>query len=211
MKKTILMFMSLWFSLSVFAQADAATSDDGLPSPPNAAPSDAPLDEKTLKIKEDPEPTQSVLSQGSSADLNGWDFLRMFLILALVIGMIVGLVFLLRRFSGQSDLAVNTVIKVLHTQPLGANRALHVIEIGKETLLVGSGDASVSLIKEIKDQETIDAIHLAASQEKSHSLHFGSILRQKLGKRERIFPKVEEPVENSKDFLKKQRERLKKL
>ncbi len=149
---------------------------------------------------------------GPTGDVGVWEYLKMFALLLLVIGMILGVVWFLRRLSGQGPL-VESPIKVLHTHALSGNRALLLIEVGNEVLLVGSADNAVSLVKQINDQETIDALRLASSTKKVVPLKgsFAAIIGTMMGQREKIRPKIDEPVEKSTDFIKKQRERLKNL
>jgi flagellar protein FliO/FliZ len=147
-----------------------------------------------------------------TGDVTVWDYLKMVVLLALVIGMILAVVWFLRKISGQGPL-VESPIKVLHNHALQGNKALLLVEVGNEILLIGTADGGVNLIKEITDAETVDALRLAASEKKSVPLKgtFAGIIGTMLGQREKIRPKIEEPVENSTDFIKKQRERLKNL
>lgn len=217
MKKTLLLLVWALTALSLFGQSSAGQSSVGnkpspaaVPATANPGPTAPAVDEKTLKITDTSPAVPG--TPAPTGELTVWDFLRMFLILAAVIGMIVGFIYLLKKISGQAANA-NNPIKVLHTHVLGGSRTLYLVEVGEEILLIGSGDSSVSLIKQIDSQETIDAIRLSASQNQVSQLgkNFGSILGQLMGKKDRVFPKVDEPVDNSADFLKKQRERLKKL
>jgi flagellar protein FliO/FliZ len=136
----------------------------------------------------------------------------MVLILAFVIGLVVGLLWLVKRFSGQSN-RPDGPIKVLYTHVLSGSRTLYLVEIGNQLLLLGAGDAGVSLIQTLTDQETIDALKLASSRTSSlrSKLDFGTLVGQLLGKKPSGASSVEETVDQTSEFLKKQRERLKNL
>ncbi len=99
---------------------------------------------------------------GNVAVFGAWDFIRMVLVLALVIAAVYGVFFLLRRAAG-ARFRESELIKLLGSQPLPGNRALHLVQVGSQVFLVGSGDSGVSLISEITDQETIDELRLSGN------------------------------------------------
>jgi flagellar protein FliO/FliZ len=80
--------------------------------------------------------------------------------------------------------------------------------MGKQVFLVGSAEGSISLISEIRDQETLDSIALERSQmlnraPQGFAQFFQSILKS--GKHK------ESSVGETIDFMKQQRQRLEKL
>ncbi len=180
------------------------------------APELAPLpDEKTLTITDTGAGAADAANPAANAapaDITVWDFVKMFVILALVIGMILGFLWFMKRLSGQGP-GTDAPIKVLHTHVLGGNRTLQVVEVGNEILLIGTGDGGIHLVKDLTDTEAGDSFRLAASQGKPLAARnrFSDLLGNLMGVKPKIRPDVGEPVENSSDFLKKQRERLKKL
>ncbi|MFP4483597.1 MAG: flagellar biosynthetic protein FliO [Spirochaetota bacterium] len=95
-----------------------------------------------------------------------WDFVRMVLVLAAVIGAIYGVFWLLKRGS-RGRLQNSQMIRVLGSHALPGNKGLHIVEIGTQIFLVGTGDDSVRLIAEITDQESVDEVRLAASQQEA--------------------------------------------
>jgi len=204
MKRLVLMvILVLGSANAIFAQ-----------TPATQAPL-APLpDEKSLTITDTGGPggTGNVNAPAPAADITVWDFLKMFLVLALVIGMIVGFVWFMRRLAGQGP-GGTSPIQVLHTHALGGNRSYQVIDVAGQVLLVGHGDGPPHLIKDLTGTEAADAFRLAASQGQSTGgkASFGELLGGFLGVKPKIRPDVAQPVENSTDFLKKQRERLKKF
>lgn len=176
------------------------------------APVLAPLpDENTLTIT-DAGGTPANPAPTPATDVTVWDFLRMFVILALVIGMIVGFLWFMKRLSGQGP-GSDSPIKVLHTHALGGSKSLQVVDVGGQILLLGTGDGPPQLVKDLTGTEAADAFRLAASQglATAGKAGFGDLLGTLMGVKPKIRPDVAQPVEKSSDFLKKQRERLKNL
>jgi len=202
----LLAVLVLGSSGAVAAQAQQT----GAPTTTVAPAAPAPLpDEKSLKISDGPGATPTT-AQAPSGDITVWDFVKMFVILALVIGMILGFVWFMRKLSGQGK-QTDSPIKVLHTQSLGGNRNLQVVEVGDEILLMGVSDSGITLVKDLTGSEVGDSFRLAASQAKSGARGFSDLLSGLMGVKPKIRPDVGQPGENSSDFLKKQRERLKNL
>ena len=139
--------------------------------------------------------------------VSSWDFLRMVLILAAVVGLIYLIFWLLKR-GVRRQLPQNDLIRLLGTRNLSGNRALHLVEMGKQVFLVGSAEGSISLISEIRDRETLDSIALERAQLENRTPQgfaqfFQSILKS--GKQR------ESAVGGTVDFMKQQRQRLEKL
>jgi flagellar protein FliO/FliZ len=152
-------------------------------------------------------------ADGEAEDVQGgplvssWDFLRMVLILAAVVGVIYLIFWLLKR-GMRRQLPQNDLIRLLGTRNLSGNRSLHLVEMGKQVFLVGSAEGSISLISEIRDRETLDSIALERSQMENRATQgfahfFQSILKSG---RQR-----ESSVGATIDFMKQQRQRLEKL
>ena len=100
-------------------------------------------------------------------------------------------------------------VQVLETRNLSGNRNIHLVEVGNHMLLVGSSENGVNLIAEITDQETRDGIRLKASETRAEPVkRFADILKGFLPKGGKT-----PPTESGEsfDFMKKQKERLKKL
>lgn len=188
----------------VQAQTQPATAPGSTPSQSSSLP-----DEKTLKISDGPA-TAPTTAQAPTGDVSIWDFVKMIVILALVIGMIVGFVWFMRKLSGQGTPS-DSPIKVLHTQSLGGSRNLQVVEVGDEILLMGVSESGITLVKDLTGTEVGDGFRLAASQQKAGARGFSDLLSGLMGVKPKIRPDVGQPGENSSDFLKKQRERLKNL
>lgn len=133
--------------------------------------------------------------------------LRLVMVLALASAAIYGLVFFLKKFSrGQEQ--KGPFLKILAGLSLGANRFIHVVSVGEKAWLVGSADGGVSLLAEINDKETLDAMLLEESRrsaENAKSSGFAALMRH-TGK---PAPHVGEPPKA--ENVRKSRERLKGL
>ncbi len=75
--------------------------------------------------------------------------------LALIIGLILTAVWLLRRFGGQVTRGGtrNSIIRILDTRMLGQKKYLSVISIGSRTLAVGVTEQSITLLAEIVPED----------------------------------------------------------
>ena len=130
----------------------------------------------------------------------------MILILAAVIAAIYGIFYLLKR-SGNPKLAENRLIRVLSSKSITQGKTLHLIEVGNQVFLVGAAESSVSLLSEIGDKETLDGIHLQASNVESDDRRsFGETLSQMFG-RERPRDLPADPV----GYIQQQRQRVKQM
>jgi flagellar protein FliO/FliZ len=170
-----------------------------------------PAIEETLLILDTEESAGSSQEAGDDQEVQGgplvssWDFLRMVLILAAIIGVIYLIFWMIKR-GFKRQLPQNDLIHLLGTRNLTSNRALHLVELGKQIFLVGAAEGSISLISEIKDQETLDSIILERSQNETRAPQgFADFLRSflKSGKGSSVGSTV--------DFMKQQRQRLEKL
>ena len=92
-----------------------------------------------------------------------WALIRMVLVLAVVALAIYGIIFFLKK-SFKPVAREDLYLKVLASVPLSTSRAVHVLALGKEAWVIGSGEGGVSLISEIRDQELIDTMWLDDSR-----------------------------------------------
>ena len=132
--------------------ADTATSDD------------EPVDERSLTFGdgagEDGEDAGA--QPGSINSFGVWDFVRMVIVLGIVIAIIYVVFYLLKRASG-GRFENSPMIRVLGSHGLPGNKALHLVEVGRQVFLIGVGDDSITLVSEISDQESLDELRLKAS------------------------------------------------
>jgi flagellar protein FliO/FliZ len=135
-----------------------------------------------------------------------WDFLRMLIILAAVVGVIYLVFWLLRRGSGKK-IQENDLIKVMGSRGLSGSRALHLVEVGTSVYLVGASDGGVELIAEITDKESLDSLRLKAAETgPGGKRSFSNILSE-------IFRPAKSPLSlrDGIGIFKGQRDRLRKL
>jgi flagellar protein FliO/FliZ len=167
------------------------------------------VDETTLTIPEETEDNPIQNREGLTT-FTLWDFVRMVLILGGVIILIYGIFFMLKRFSGQR-LQNNELFTLMSSQSIGNNKALHLVEVGKQIFLIGSADNTVSLISEIQDKESIDEIRfkLADNGGAIQQRNFKDVLSRLFGGGANGSERKD--MDQSIEFIQKQRERLKKL
>ena len=103
-------------------------------------------------------------AQPATPGVSLWDFVRMFIILAAVVGAIYLLFWVLRRSAGKR-VTENDLIRVLGSKNLAGNRALHLVEVGSSVFLVGASEGGVELISQITDKESLDSVRLKATEE----------------------------------------------
>lgn len=199
--------------MGAFAQAQPAPSPAAQATATTATANAQtnPVDETTMTIPDNPQATASTASNGSGFGV--WDLVRMVIILALVVAAIYGVFYLIRRGSGQKKIAETELIKLLGSQGLPGNRWLHLVNVQKQVFLIGSSDSAVNLIAEITDQESIDELRFQAQTEsttgrRSFADLIGGFFGGQGGAAGGDKPG---PSGNSLDFIRRQRDRLKKL
>jgi flagellar protein FliO/FliZ len=194
----ILLFFPLVFPPGLAAQ-DAKT-DSSVKSP-----------EESFVITEEGTPTTTTTPQRTQQEqftgVTIWDFVRMILILAGVVGAIYALFYFLKKSATPRNLE-SDLVRVLDYKMLIGNKAVHLVELGTHIYLLSSAESSVSLISEITDKETLDKIRLEVSQRPNLvQPKFAQVLSKLLGNKET--PSL--TVNDTFSFMKKQKDRLKKL
>lgn len=136
-----------------------------------------------------------------------WDFGRMFIILALVVGVIYLVYFFLKK-SSRRKIQENDLIRVLGSKALSGSRAIHLVEAAGGVYLIGSSDGGVELIAEIKDKESLDALSLRAE---AQVLQTKKSFQEVLAGIFKPVKKTTTPLSESIELLKGQRDRLRKM
>jgi flagellar protein FliO/FliZ len=139
--------------------------------------------------------------------------LRLILVLTLVAAAIYGIVFLLKKFS-RPPARQDPFVKVLAGASLGANRFVHIVSVGTKAWLVGATDGNLSLIAEITDQETVDAMLIANSKkgvETDKATGFAGLLRKMSGLPKNGTATETENNNPKAENIRKNRERLRGL
>ena len=132
------------------------------PAAKSAKPAPADPNEK-LPIPEGSDGPVSV-----SGDAGG-TLIRLVLGLGVVVGLIAGVWFVMKRiqrsrYPAMDDRNTSGLIDVLATTSLGPNRSLHLVKVGEEIVLVGSTDQSVAPITRIGAEDAA-ALAGAGAQE----------------------------------------------
>lgn len=172
-----------------------------------SGPAAVPLDESKIPIGAAPAAGANPASGAAApSGVSTWDFVRMILVLAAVLGVIYLLFWLLRRGAGKK-IQENGLIHILGSRGLSGSRSLHLVEVGSSVYLVGSSDGGVELIAEITDKESLDSLRLKAAEQSPGGRR---TFAQALGE---IFRPAGKPfsIGEGLGFLRGQRERLKKL
>ena len=145
------------------------------------------------------------------------DFVRVLIVLGIVIALIYGFVWMLKKFSGVKAEGGDS-IRIFSTRPLKGDSAIHLVEAGNRIFLIGSSSNAINLISEIDDKESIDEIRLNASSIPAPiKVGFARLFKDRFGtgpsetaaEGESGSPDASPADPGS--FLRKQRERLKDL
>ena len=119
--------------LGLFLLAPAALAADGERTP--------------LNLSDDSAPAQAAGSSGGG-------LVRTIVGLAVVIGVIYGLYWILKQVkASREETATGDGLETLATLPLGTNRSMHLIRAGHEIVLVGAGEHGVTPIRTYSEAE----------------------------------------------------------
>ena len=125
----------------------------------------------------------------------------MLLVLGIVVALIYLLFFFLKR-AGNGKFAESDQISIVGTQNLPGNRAIYLVRVGAQVFMVGAGGDSVTMLGEITEKETVDAMILASAQS-------GETVRRSFG--ELISGIVRGNQDGTLNLMRQQRERLQRL
>jgi flagellar protein FliO/FliZ len=193
--------------LSAVAQQAPAVADAaaGAAEQPAAG---LPAPDETELVLDDP-PAEN---EAPAAPSSFWAIVRMLLVLLVAAAAIYGVVFLLRKIA-RPGAETDANLKVLAGAHLGSNRFVHVVSVGQKAWLVGATDGGVSLIAELDDKETVDALLLEDSQRMAaggagNRLDFRSLLQKLTGNARR---EARSGVPPSADNVRRRRQRIRDL
>jgi flagellar protein FliO/FliZ len=100
-----------------------------------------------LNLSDDAAPAQAAGSTGGG-------LVRTIVGLAVVIGVIYGLYWILKQVkASREESASGDGLETLATLPLGTNRSMHLIRAGQEIVLVGAGEHGVTPIRTYSEAE----------------------------------------------------------
>ncbi len=163
--------------------AQVAWADETPVAPAVAAPAQPsllPVDE-AARLAE-PEIPRSEPPELAAEDFSlGWTLVRTLVVLA----MVVALAYLtlnvgLRRLLGIRAPVGTSVVTVLERVSLDQKRSLFVVEAGGEVLLIGGGDAALSLITKL-DRAQVDKLRAPPA---TSAVQLSPFLRKLLGRKE---------------------------
>ncbi|MDR2210292.1 MAG: flagellar biosynthetic protein FliO [Spirochaetaceae bacterium] len=152
-------------ALPYFAVSQTVENSPPVPPPgeePAAAAGSSKAEERTYLFSDD------TVSGGPAASPPVFAILRMILVLALVAAVIYLAVFFLRRLSRPQE-EQNPHLRILASTHLGNGRFLHIVSMGTQTWLIGSGEGGINHIADIQDRELVDAMILEASKKKAEA------------------------------------------
>ncbi|MBI9103225.1 MAG: flagellar biosynthetic protein FliO [Spirochaetales bacterium] len=166
-------------------------------------------DENTILI-EDTENPIADLTPGGTA-VTAWDVIRMILILAGVLILIYAIFHFMRK-AGGAKYQPNNLIDLHASLGLGGDKSVHLIETGQEFFLVGAAENGVNLISKIDNKDAVDDIRfkISTSETPLEPRNFADIF-SRLIKRGDSDVNLGKSMSKNKDFMKEQRERLKKM
>lgn len=163
----LILWIFIFSATNVSAQEDLAGNSPIEPAIQTADPNTPEPVEDPIRTAE-----QSLTLGGADAGaampgsgVSVFGIFRILLTLAVVAAAIYGLVYFLKfRRASRTKEDLDPFLKVLASVPLTASRGVHVVSVGTQAWLVGSAENGVSLISEITDKDTINAMLLEDSR-----------------------------------------------
>jgi len=198
MKRNILiLLLMLWASAFAIAQEQETEGDSYSP----------PVDETQLTFDLNDNAQDELDTENVEVPTLGFrDFIRVFLFLGLIIGIIYLFFWILKRLSGRGE-NKGEFVEVLASQVLRNDQTLYLVEVGEQVLLLGGGSGQLSLITEITNEDTLNQLKLKASQAQAgQGNSFMNFLQNQFQKPEQH---TQKPIDLS--SLDRQKERLRDL
>jgi flagellar protein FliO/FliZ len=149
------------FFLSPFLSAQSGETQ-GETASPGAAEDPITAAERALTLDGDAPEDAAVPPAGGAGTFSV--LLRIVLMLLVVAAAIYGVVRLLKR-AARPSAGRDPYLKVLSSVSLGGGRFVHVLALGSQAWLVGSGEGGVRLVAELRDQEILNAMLLENSRQ----------------------------------------------
>jgi flagellar protein FliO/FliZ len=142
-----------------------------------------------------------------------FSYIKIIIVLAIVIGLIYGITYFIRKSLKITDKAGEGATIVL-SQPLGPGKWIQVVFVAGKYLVLGVTNDHINLISEVTDKKEIERFEVLMNERKTEEGHsfmdvvtdfFKNTLKKKVTKESFDYEK------DSLGFLKKQKERLDKL
>ena len=183
-KKIIALFTLVLLFASVFSQNIDSSVTEVTPV----------VDESTIILNTSSDLTQA--NEDSSSNTFGL-FFRMILVLIIIVLLIYGFVWLLRKTSGQKN-KDDPYLKEVANLTFAPGKSVRVVTLKDKAFLIGVTESNINLISEVEDKDLIDAMNLNAEEKPSDKpKDFASLLAS--------FTKSTSKTE---DYLRKRREKL---
>lgn len=103
--------------------------------------------------------------------------IKLIISLVVIIGLIYGSIFLLRRISNRTLPQANQWIKVVGRSYLTPKQSLYIVKMGQKFAILGVGDNAVNLIKELTPEEA-ETLDKPAEKTTEFAAVFRSLLRK---------------------------------
>ncbi len=161
---------ALCAALVIFTTQNLCAQDTGTAPEVQAAPVQA-SGESALTDNDDATPfglgwEEPADAGTTSSSSTLWLFIRMFLMLAIVLG-IIWLVFRLLKSGMMPGQENDPFLRRVATLPLSPGKAVHVVTLVDKAYLIGVSENSVNLIAEVNDKELVEALNLHAERQGS--------------------------------------------
>src|SRR5689334_19048496 len=110
-----------------------------------------PNENKPVNLGADSSQTSTPASSG------GGSFFRMLFGLLIVLGVIYGVYWLLKKVkASKEEQASGRGLSTIATLPLGPNRSLHMVRAGGEVVILGVGESGVTPIRTYTEEEALE-------------------------------------------------------
>lgn len=104
-----------------------------------------------------------------------WLILKTFLTLAFIVGLMILLLFVVRKYFYTKPRLTNADMKVLMTMNLQPKKAIYLVKIFSRVMLVGVSDNAMTALGEITDSEILQKIESSGDVQKGRG--FAEILK----------------------------------
>ena len=202
-KKSLFLLILFSISISVFAH----NSGSQVGASDNAVSSEAQI---TLNLADDNNAESNLSVTGGQKQSAVWPFIKMFLILAVLVAAIYGVIYFIKR-NVNKTVDEDQYLRRVAFLNLAPGKSVEVITLLEHAYIVGVSDAGINLISEVDDKELVEAMNL--NSDKNRKVTKPKNFREEL---ERIFPGVsrnnenifEGSEQNVSEVLKSQRSKL---
>ena len=164
------------------------------------------IDESSIAIQQSDMPGVGETSGASTL----WLFVRMILVLAVVIACVYAVVWLMRRSMAKRIVNDDSFLRVVSQVHLSPGKSVHIVTLlDEKAYVLGVTDNAITVVGEITNKETIDALNLNADKRASmgKTRTFSDMLSIFMPKEKNIFDGTGNAA---RDMLRRQRNRLDK-